>query len=176
MKARISILLSLATLAILVNAFAADEINVFQLRIRFTKFIAPTRDEVPKEAQLPKEHDPNEHGAFKNLIAEHIASLTVTWADPQRFKTRRETESLIRDLLTSTNTQTWNYHVWSFGDGNPALVARVTYIDGTKGKWVIWGPKPALYWAYEDGKEKWWWGQWDALKGPYPNGMRPNNN
>jgi hypothetical protein len=174
-KAKTSILSVLGCVVICVNACADDTVNVAQLRISFAKPpVAPaTHGELPREALYPEAFDSREHGPFTNVVGGRIAALTVTWADPQRFKSERQAESLIRELLTSTNTQTCTYHVWSFVDGTPALVARVKHIDGAEGKWVVWGPPPALCWAYQDGKQKWWWGYWRELNAPYPKGLQP---
>ena len=148
-------------------------VEVAQLTISFvTPAVAPAIDEVPDEALFPKGYDSLEHGPLTNAVVGRIAGLTVTWADPQRFRTERQTESLLRDLLTSTNTQTYTCHVWSFVDTAPALVASVKHNDGIEGKWVVW-VRPGLYWAYRDGNRRWWWGDWNVQNAPYPKSLQP---
>lgn len=148
-------------------------VEVAQLTISFvTPAVAPAIDEVPDEALFPKGYDSLEHGPLTNAVVGRIAGLTVTWADPQRFRTERQTESVLRDLLTSTNTQTYTCHVWSFVDTAPALVASVKHTDGIEGKWVVW-VRPGLYWAYRDGNRRWWWGDWNVQNAPYPKSLQP---
>jgi hypothetical protein len=60
-------------------------------------------------------------------------------------------------LLANPKTQTWKYHVWSFGDDVPSLVADIKDATGKTGKWIIWS-YPSNYWAYQDGAGQWWWG------------------
>jgi len=119
--------------------------------------MAPRRDVPPPEAFYPAGFDARECGSFTNIVAGRIARIKVTWADPSHFKSENQTREFLRGLLANPRTQTWKYHVWSFGDGVPLLVADIKYNSGKIGKWIIWS-YPAYYWAYQDGAGQWWWG------------------
>ena len=172
MKAKVLIFSAVGCVMVSGCAFAGDPVRAADIKITFAKPPVASAGELPREVLLPKGSDPDEHGALTNIVAGRIASLTVTWADPQRFKIERQTQDLLRELLSSTNTQTWSYHVWSFGDAQPSLVATVDHIDGKRGRWLLWcSPSPGLYWAYQDGSGKWWWGQWDLSKARKPKSL-----
>jgi hypothetical protein len=183
------------------GAFAGEHVNVADIKITFANPPVPPPPDagsLPREALYPpdmdsKEHGPftnvvavvrtnvvvtwlgsKEHGAFTNVVASRISAVTVTWADPKRFKTEKQTEDFLRELLSSTNTQTWTYHIWSYGDGIPSVLAAVEHTAGKQGKWVIWC-SPNLYWAYQDQNGKWWWGMWDVLKAPRPKSMEASH-
>jgi hypothetical protein len=142
-----------------------------QVRITVAKAAtAPKLDSViSNSARYPAEFDPKEHGPFSKA-ASRISALTVTWADSACFKSDKQIENLLQELLTSANTQTWNYHAWSFGDGVPALIATVEHVTGKAGVWVVWC-QPSLTWAYQDPDGKWWWGAWNDLKAPKPKSL-----
>jgi hypothetical protein len=116
---------------------------------------------------------PNGHGAFADVVANQISALKVTWSDPARFKSEAQTEELLRLLLTSSKTETMTYHVWSWGDALPNVIATIENRTGKPGKLVLWCPPPGLYWAYQDGNGKWWWGYWDVMKFGLPNSVTP---
>jgi hypothetical protein len=132
---------------------------------------SPFGGDLPREAEVPPAPDAKEHGVFADIVANHISALNVTWSDPARFKSEEQTEDLLRQLLSSPNTQTWRYHVWQFGDAIPCAEVTVEHVAGKQGRWVVWCPPPGLYWAYLDGDGKWWWGQWNVLKAPLPRSM-----
>jgi hypothetical protein len=92
-------------------------------------------------------------------VAGRISALKVTWADPKYFKSEHETEDFLRQLLSITNSQTWAFHVWSYLDAVPSVVATVEHMEGKPGKWWVWR-SPSLTCAYLDGNGKWWWGAW----------------
>jgi hypothetical protein len=142
-----------------------------QVRITVAKVAtAPKLDSViPSSARYPAEFDPRELGRFSK-VASRISALTVTWADSKCFKSDKQAEDLLRELMASANTQTWNYHAWSLGDGVPALIATVEHVTGRAGMWVVWC-QPSLTWAYQDPDGKWWWGAWDDLKAPKPKSL-----
>ena len=172
MKVKVFILLALGRVMLWGFAFAAEPVRATDIQISIAKPpVTPAAREVPKEASHQKAWDPNEHGPFTSIVVGRVSALTVTWADPQRFTNEKQTEALLRDLLSSTNTQTWKFHIWSWGDNKPGLVVEVKHIDGKDGKWVIWCPPPGLCWAYEDGDGKWWWGIWDLHKAPHPKSL-----
>lgn len=137
----------------------AQSLNVADIKITFADPpVAPSFDTLPGEAYLPR-HDSVEHGAFTNIVAGHIAALNVTWADSKYFKTEEQTKNVLKELLSSTNTTSGPFHIWSWVDGVPNMVATVEHTAGKKGRWVIWF-SPAIYWAYQDEYGKWWWGEW----------------
>jgi hypothetical protein len=148
----------------------AQSVNVADIKITFTNPpVAPLHD-LPREVLYPQGFDSIEHGAFTNIVAGHIAALTVTWADSKIFKTESQTRDFLRELLSSPNTQTWAYHAWSYLDGYPSIVAIVEHTAGKQGKWIIWS-SPNVDWAYQDENGKWWWGMWDSLKSPKPKSL-----
>jgi len=121
----------------------------------------PVDSGVPRDAAYPpggSNDGPNEHGPLVDMIANRIASIRVTWSDTDRFKDESQVQGLLRELLTSRHTTSYRWHVWSWGDARPALVATVEHRGGKAGRWIIWCPRPALYWAYQDGTGTWWWG------------------
>lgn len=128
---------------------------------------------LPYEAQVPPGADTKGHGAFVDLIANRVSGLKVTWSDPARFKSEAQTEELLRLLLTSAKTEMMTYHVWSWVDALPSLIATVEHKTGKPGKFVLWCPPPDLYWAYQDGNGKWWWGYWDVMKFGLPTSVTP---
>lgn len=126
--------------------------------------------QLPGEALYPRGMDSIEHGALTNIVAGRIAGLTVTWADTNLFKTESQIQDFLRELLSSPNTQTWTFHIWSYVDGVPSMVVMVEHTAGKQGKWIIWN-SPNVAWAYQDGSGKWWWGMWDVLKTPKPKSL-----
>ena len=148
----------------------AEYVSVPEIKITFAKRrVAPPSGDLPHDAKYPPGFDSNVYGALTNIVAGRISALTVTWADSKRFKTEGQTADFLRELLSSTNTQTWTYHVWSYGDGVPSVLATVEHTVGKKGKWLIWS-SPNVAWAYQDGSGKWWWGLWD-YKSPKPKSL-----
>jgi hypothetical protein len=107
--------------------------------------------------------DPGEQGAFAGVVDRRLVTVNVTWFDSGRFKTHADVENLLRELLRSTNTQTWTFQVWSWANGQPSVAANVEHAGAKEGRWILWcGPK--LTWAYQDGNDKWWWGAWERGK------------
>ncbi len=102
-------------------------------------------------------------GALANIAAGRVSALTVTWADPERFKTENETQLFLRDLLSNANEDNWAFHAWSYGEGEPSVVATVGYVGGKQGQWFVWC-SPNIAWAYQDETGKWWWGMPKAPK------------
>jgi hypothetical protein len=132
--------------------------------------VTPPRN-LPKEAQYPPDFDSKEHGTFTDIVAGRIKALNVTWADPKFFKTQSQTQELLRELLSSTNTYTYNFHIWQWADDTPSVVATVEHTVGNQGKWMVWCDRsPSIYWAYLDGNGKWRWGGWD-YKAPRPKSL-----
>lgn len=124
---------------------------------------------LPHEALYPPgATDGKEYGPFAKIVAHRISGVSVTWSDPQRFKTEEQTAALLTELLSSTSTRTYTAHAWSYGDGVPSLVATVDHTTGKTGRWIVWCPPISLDWAYQDENGKWWWGLWDRLKAPMP--------
>ena len=117
---------------------------------------------------------PNGHGAFSDLVANRVSALKVTWSDPTRFESEVQTEELLRLLLTNAKTETTTFHIWSWGDALPNLIATVEHKTGKPGQLILWCPPPGLYWAYQDGDGKWWWGFWDVMKYGLPNSVIPH--
>jgi hypothetical protein len=174
LSAKILTALFLGSLLISVRAATAQTPaapQAGQVRITIAKdSTAPKVDAViPSGARYPAEIDPKERGPFSKVVS-RISALTITWVDPKCFKMDKQAEDLLQELLTSANTQTWNYHAWSFGDGVPALIATAEHVTGKAGVWVVWC-QPSLTWAYQDPDGKWWWGAWDDLKAPKPKSL-----
>ena len=139
----------------------AERVGVSEIKITFAKRqVAPPSGELPKDAQYPSDYDADDHGALTNIVAGRIAALTVSWADPEIFKAQSQVQDFLRDVLCSTNTQMWKFHIWSYGDGIPCVTATVKHTNGRKGLWWVWN-RPNLAWAYHDANGKWWWGSWD---------------
>ncbi len=133
-------------------------VKVDDIKITFASpLLAPRRDVPPPEAFYPAGEAGREYGSFTNIVAGRIARIQVTWADPNHFKSENQTREFLCGLLANPKTQTWKYHVWSFGDDVPSLVADIKDAAGKTGKWIIWS-YPSNYWAYQDGAGQWWWG------------------
>jgi len=148
-------------------AFPVDDAKVADISIAFTNLPVAPWLTLPPEVMNPPDRDSKEHGPLANIVAGHIAGVTVTWLDAKHFKSQNEAQQLLRELLNNTNTQTWTYHVWSFADAVPSLIATVKHSVGKEGKWLVWAsPSPGVYWAYQDGSGKWWWGMRDSLTTP----------
>jgi hypothetical protein len=138
-----------------------EPVSVSEIKIAFAKRqVAPPPGQLPKDAEYPKGADAKDHGALTNIVAGRMAALTVTWVDPEIFKSQSQVQDFLRELLCSTNENTFTWHIYSWGDGSPCVVAKVEHINGKPGKWWVWD-SPALFWAYQDGNGKWWWGSWD---------------
>jgi hypothetical protein len=170
--------LFLATCLLLaVNIIASDTISVDKIKITFLKPpivpplhlpLAALRAESGRDPgsansdstqiQFGIVKDPGDHGAFTN-VAGQISALKVTWADPKIFPNENETQNFLRQLLCITNSHTWAFHAWAYGDETPIMVARVEHKAGKLGQWYIWR-SPALACAYLDGNGKWWWAMW----------------
>lgn len=141
------------------GAFAGARVGVADIKITFASTpLAPVAD-LPKEALYPPGFDSVEHGALTNIVAGRISALDVAWTDPKFFKTEKQTQNFLRQLLSITNSQTYAFHIWSYGDGVPSVVATVEHTEGKQGKWWVWF-SPSLTCAYLDGGGKWWWGMW----------------
>jgi hypothetical protein len=106
---------------------------------------APFGGGLPREAQFPPGFDSKEHGTFGGIVAHRISALRLTWSETTRFKTEGQAEDLLRQLLSSPNTETWTYRVWSFVDVRPSMVVTVEHVAGKQGMWVVWCPPPGLY-------------------------------
>lgn len=112
--------------------------------------------------------DTKDHGALSNIVAGHIAAITVTWADTNRFKTHDQTESVVRRLLsapaasyhTGSYCHTYTFVVWSQHLGQPNIAARVEHSGGKPGQLLLFASGDAYLFAYEDREAKWWLGQW----------------
>jgi hypothetical protein len=112
--------------------------------------------------------DSKDHGALSNIVAGHIAAITVTWADPNRFKTQVQTASFVRRLLsapagsydTGSYCQTYTFVVWSQMLGQPNIAARVEHTGGKPGQLLLFTSGGICLFAYEDRESKWWLGQW----------------
>lgn len=97
-------------------------------------------------------------GSFANRIKDHVLSVTVRWSDSHAFKDQRQVDGLLREILSSPDTSIYSFHIWSWGDAGPTLMATVQHRQGAEGRLVLWCPKPALYWAYQDQDGIWMWG------------------
>ena len=153
------------------KGLAGQPVKVADIEITFADPpVTPPRN-LPKEAQCPPDFDSKEHGTFTDIVAGRIKALNVTWADPKFFKTQSQTRELLRELLSSTNTYTYNFHIWQWADVTPSVVATVEHTVGNQGKWMVWCDRsPSIYWAYLDGNGKWRWGGWD-YKAPRPKSL-----
>jgi hypothetical protein len=152
---------------LLCRAFPGEAVKDANISIVFTNLSVTPWLTLPPEVMNPPDRDSKEQGPLANLVAGRISSVTVTWLDPKHFKSHREADKLLRALLQGTNTQTWTYHVWSFADAKPSLIASIQHSVGKEGKWLVWAsPSPGVYWAYQDGSGKWWWGMRESLPSP----------
>jgi hypothetical protein len=97
-------------------------------------------------------------GSFADRVKDHVLSVTVRWSDLQAFKNQRQVDGLLREILSSQDTRIYSFHVWSWGDASPRLMATVQHRQGAQGRLVLWCPSPALYWAYQDQNGIWVWG------------------
>lgn len=97
-------------------------------------------------------------GPLVEITGRTISAVRVTWSDSTRFKDEQQVTDFLRELLTSKHTDNYRWHVWSWGDTQPALTATVEHRNGKTGRWIVWCPRPAVYWAYQDGSGTWWWG------------------
>jgi hypothetical protein len=148
-----------------------EHVSVENIKIAFTTPTVTSPRTLPREALYPQgAEDGREYGALTNIVAGHIAALTVTWADPKIFKTENQTRDFLKELLSSTNENNWTFHAWSYVDTEPSMVTVVEHTAGRQGKWLIWC-SPNVAWAYQDENGKWWWGLWDALKTPRPKSL-----
>jgi hypothetical protein len=140
----------------------AQSTNSLAVKITFTKPFVASQHSLPREALTQPGWGPKEHGAFTNIVAGRISALNVTWADSKYFKTENQMQIFLNELLNSS-TQTWNYHVWSWMDSEPMLIATVEHKTGKQGKLFVWF-YPNIYWAYLDENGKWWWSMSEVLK------------
>lgn len=174
MKRKFMVGLTLMASSVLFGCSTARDsgkrVDVSEIKIKFaSQQVAPPLGGLPKEAQYPKGADAEDHGALTNIVAGRMAALTVTWADPQIFKTHGQVQDFLRELLCSTNTQSWSFHIWSYLDGIPCATATVKHTNGRQGLWWVWD-RPNLAWAYQDADGKWWWGSWD-FRSPKPKSL-----
>lgn len=149
------------------RAFPGEAAKIADISITFKNLPISPWQTLPPEVMNPSDRDSKEHGPLANIVAGHIAGVAVTWLDAKQFKSQSEAQQLLRELLNNTNTLTWTYHVWSFADAEPSLIAIVQHSVGKEGKWLVWAsPSPGVYWAYQDGSSKWWWGMRESLTTP----------
>jgi hypothetical protein len=106
--------------------------------------------------------DSRSHGALTNIVAGRISALRVTWANLSFIKNAKQIPDFLRERLSATNGSFYAFHIWSYADGAPDVVATVEHTEGTEGKLYIWG-LPSLACAYLDGNGKWWWGSWPQV-------------
>lgn len=112
--------------------------------------------------------DTKDHGALSNIVAGHIAAITVTWSDTNRFKTHEQIESVVRRLLsapagsyhTGSYCQTYTFVAWSQPLGQPNIAAQVEHTGGKPGQLLLFASGDAYLFTYEDREAKWWLGQW----------------
>lgn len=121
------------------------------------------------EIELGIVRDTKDHGALSNVVAGHIVTITVAWADTNRFKTHAETQSILRRLLTApagsyltgSYCQTYTHVFWSQRLGVPSVAARVEHSDGKLGQLLMFAIEDGHYFfAYQDRYGTWWLGQW----------------
>ena len=189
MSTRATLLLRFVTgLFFLVRiSYADDAVNTNDIRFTFIEPpIVPMKD-LPREArragispapegkkdkateiQFGVVRDPKDHGALSKIVAGHIATIAVTWADANRFTTRQQTEAAVRRLLsapagsdhTGSYCKTYTYVVWSQALGQPDIVASVEHRDGKPGQLLLFASGDHYLFAYKDREAKWWLGQW----------------
>jgi hypothetical protein len=152
------------------SAWAAEPVGATDIPITFSKKLAlPEPPRLPQEViQQPPRAGEKEDGIapLVSLAREKITAVDVTWADPW-FRPESEVHDFLQGLLSSQNEGYWSYHVWSFGDGTPDLVATVKYASGKQGKWWIWCVQ-GLRWAFQDDRGHWWFGLWNPSMNKIP--------
>jgi hypothetical protein len=107
--------------------------------------------------------DPDPKGSFADIVRNRISEVTVRWSDAKRLPSQAKTAAFLRELLTTAKSTMHTFHIWSWGDGDPSVVATVSHRDGKHGRWIVWC-SPIVYWAYQDGNGLWWWGSADERK------------
>jgi hypothetical protein len=140
------------------------------IKITFARRSGTLFPRVSEEVQYPADADLTDHGTFSDIVDQRISALEVTWSDPRRFKAEEQTADFLRRLLSSTNTRSWTYHVWSRTYFTPLVTATVEHVSGNQGKLLVYPSKKtdSVYWAYQDGNGKWWWGDWDVSQEAAP--------
>ncbi len=164
---------------------ASTAVGVPQVKITFADPLGaapPLSGAVPREAMSsgmrPTDsngvvgfsviEDPKEQGAFAKVVDRRLSIVKVTWFDSKRFQTQAQVDELLRELLSSANTQTWTFQAWSYLNGQPSVLATVEHTAAKEGRWIVWCPPNNLDWVYEDGNGKWWWGAWESWRSAVP--------
>jgi len=121
----------------------------------------------PCNIQFGIVRDTKDHGALSNIVSGHIASIALTWADTNLFRTHSDTEGTLRRLLsapsgsiyTGSYCQTYTHVFWDQVLGLPSIAARVEHTDGKPGQLLLFGTGDCFF-AYQDRHGKWWLCHW----------------
>lgn len=121
-------------------------------------------------------HDIKSYGALSGHLRGRVASVEVTWADPQQLGSEKNTDTFLRRLLTHSGGDTFSYIPWAQLLGMPTVATTVQHRQGQDGQWLVWYGWPSVYSAYQDGSGKWWFSVWfedDGVRTPETSASRP---
>lgn len=131
-----------------------------KFRFLFSEKQVPPERDVPKEAQNARPAPNAKPGAFSDLVAGNISTVTVTYFNPKTLKGNQETEEFLRRLLTTPKGPTFNHIPWAQSLPVPTVAATVQHAKGEPGIWLVWDGGQSVYCTYKDGAGRWWFGVW----------------
>ena len=130
------------------------------------KSVQPAPD-VPKEARQQERIVPGKNvKTFSKLVEGNISSVTVTYFDQKNLKEKKDTEALLRQLLTTPKGTINDELPWAKILSVPTVGATVEHTQGKTGVWLIWKTDRQVLCAYKDGQGRWWFGMWFDLEEP----------
>lgn len=146
------------------NWYGSSEAKV---RLLFSDKVVKPAPDMPKEARQQERIVPGaKPKTFSKLVEGNISSVTVTYFDQQILKEKKDTEALLRQLLTTPKGTTYDDVPWAKLLGVPTVAATVEHTQGKTGVWLIWKSSRQVLCAYKDGQERWWFGLWLDLEMP----------
>lgn len=132
-----------------------------EIRVLFSETPVQPEGDLPKEArQAGITRVLGNHDAFSKLVAGSISTITVNYFDPKALKSKQDTETFLRRLLTTPKGSTYNSPPWAQLLGVPTVAATVGHNQGKPGTWLVWDGDQSVYCAYMDGAGRWWFGVW----------------
>jgi hypothetical protein len=138
-----------------------------KVRVLFSDKLVQPAPDMPEEARQQERIVPGaKPKIFSKLVEGNISSVTVTYFDQQILKEKKDTEALLRQLLTTPKGTTHDDVPWAKILGVPTVAATVEHTQGKTGVWLIWKTSRQVLCAYKDGQGRWWFGLWFDLEMP----------